>query len=70
MRKKYSGMAMRMVKPHCYITKWAYEEGVFPTPQGKFIARIRKGNLVTTLAQYDTKEEAEKRYSEYKAANP
>ena len=49
-----------------YQTKWNHQQGVFETPQGKFIVRIRAGkNLTfTTISQHNTKEEAERKYKE------
>ena len=36
-----------------FIATWFDEEGVFLTPQGKWIARVRKGSLLTTISQHE-----------------
>jgi len=45
-----------------FITEWAYKEGIFKTPHGKFIARIKVGNRYETISMHPTYEEAEKVY--------
>ena len=47
-----------------FITQWAYKEGVFETPFGKFIVRIkvRNSSRYTTLSMHPTYEEAERVY--------
>ncbi len=41
-------------------TSWRYQTGVFKTPQGKFITRVKKSTqrTATTIAQFNTVEEA------------
>ena len=48
------------------VTKWATKEGVFETPQGKWIARVKcpKRGFVT-LSSHDKKEVAELVYSDF-----
>ena len=52
-----------------YISKWAHKEGVFLTPQGKYIARVRnkkKGsNNYTTISSHDTEQAAQKAYNDF-----
>lgn len=51
-----------------FITKWHDKEGVFETPQNKFIVRVKiKGrhHPATIGKQYDTKEEADLVFSNY-----
>ena len=44
---------------------WQAEEGVFPTPQDKYIVRIKTKKFYTTLSQHDTKIQADKAYKKY-----
>jgi len=44
-------------------TEWIHKEGVFETPQKKFIVRVKIGRNRTTVGQYDTKEEADLVYN-------
>lgn len=48
-------------------TPWFTKEGVFETPNSKFIVRVRVKGVSNpkTLAQFDTKEEADLVYNEY-----
>lgn len=50
-----------------FITDWAYKEGVFQTPQGKFIVRVKTHNgFFRTIKSCTTKEEADTHYNEIK----
>lgn len=42
-----------------FITEWVNKEGVFETPQKKFIVRVKVGRNKKTVGQYETKEEAD-----------
>ena len=46
-------------------TEWVNKEGVFKTPQNKFIVRIKVGRNRTTIGQYNTKEEADLVYKNF-----
>lgn len=52
-----------------FVSYYAYKTGVFPSPanNGKWVARVAKGNnnTPTTLSQHDTEEEAQKAYDLY-----
>lgn len=65
--KKYSKFAISAKSNKKFITDYGYKEGVFKTPQGKYVARVLKGkrNNLTTISQHDTKEEAIKAYNEF-----
>ena len=48
------------------LTDWAFKEGVFKTPQGKYIARVfDKSRKYVTLSSHDTQEEAQKVYDDF-----
>ena len=52
----------RSKKKFC-ATDWAYKEGVFQTPQGFYIARIKINNKsFETISKHKTREEAESAY--------
>ena len=44
-------------------TEWVNKEGVFETPQKKFIVRVKIGRHRKTVGQYKTKEEADLVYN-------
>lgn len=46
-------------------TEWVNKEGVFKTPQNKFIVRTKVGRNRTTIGQYETKEEADLVYKNF-----
>ena len=48
-----------------FITDWAFKHGVFKTPQGKFIVRIKdnKGHF-TTISSHNSEVEAVLKYNE------
>lgn len=52
--KKYSEFSKTVQNKKQFVTDYAYIEGVFRTKQGKFIARVRKGNnkTPTTISQH------------------
>lgn len=60
--KSYSDYAIKAKRSRFdLVTKWATKEGVFETPQGKWIARVlcsKRGYV--TLSMHDKKEIAEK----------
>lgn len=49
-----------------FITDWAFKEGVFLSPNGKFIARIKEGGHFKTLSQHDDEESAKVAYNNFK----
>lgn len=54
---------MKSTASRKFTTEWAFKEGVFKTPQGKFIARIKvNNNRYETISIHPTYEEAEKAY--------
>ena len=62
---KYSDHSLKQKsKKECrtYTNIWAFKEGVFLTPGGKYIARIKDYRGYVTLSQHNTKEEAQKVY--------
>lgn len=65
--KKYNDFSKTVQNKRQIITDYGYKEGVFETPQGKFIARVKKGKnkTLTTLSQHNTLEEANFAYSTF-----
>ncbi len=61
----YSEHSMKQKRRKPLITPWAYKEGVFLSPNKKWIARVRNGAVLTTLSQHDTKEQAEIAYASF-----
>ena len=56
-----------------FVTKWAYKEGVFETPTGEFIVRVKRYKSgYTTLCKKPTRKLAEDYLEEYlsKVKNP
>ena len=53
--KKYNNFSKSVQNKKQMITDYGYKEGVFKTPQGKFIARVKKGNnkTLTTISQHE-----------------
>ena len=47
-----------------FISDWAFKQGVFKTPQGKFIVRIKnnKGHF-TTISSHNSEDEATLKYN-------
>ena len=68
---RYSKHSMVNKKPiKNFVTDWHHKEGVFETPQGKFIARVKKilkNNSIgyETISQHNTKEEAQIAYDKH-----
>ncbi len=56
-------MKQKRKKP--LITDWAYKEGVFLTPKGNYIARVRQGSNLKTISQHKTEEDAQKAYDDF-----
>lgn len=46
-------------------TEWAHKEGIFETPQGTWIARVRDGSNLKTLSQHETEKLAKKAYNKF-----
>ncbi len=65
--KRYNDFSKTIQNKRQIITDYGYKEGVFETPQGKFIARVKKGKnkTLTTLSQHNTIEEANLAYSAF-----
>ena len=65
--KRYNEFSKSVQNKRQIITDYGYKEGVFETPQGKFIARVKKGKnkTLTTLSQHNTIEEAEFAYNTF-----
>lgn len=61
----YSKYSMNQKSKKSLITDWAYKEGVFLSPNGKWIARVRDGRNLKTISQRDTKELAEIVYNKF-----
>ena len=58
-----------------FITDWHHSEGVFETPQGKFIARVKRRNkrnswIYETISQHACKEDAQKAFNTFKENQP
>ena len=51
-------------------TPWAFKEGVFLSPNGKYIARVKDSNGYTTLSQHDTEVEAQIVYDNFYSQKP
>ena len=62
---KYSDFSLKTKNSKTFYSNWAYKEGVFETPQGKYIARVRIRSNFTTLSQHDTESEAKAIYDNY-----
>lgn len=58
--REYNDFSKTIKSKNKFITDYACKEGVFKTPQGKFVARVKKGkyNTLTTLSQHNTEQEA------------
>ena len=71
---KYSKHSLRARKKQGLTThsqSWAFDEGVFKTPQGFYIARVYKvGSGFVTLSKHDTEDDANKVYEDFYKANP
>lgn len=71
MKKGYSQHSLNQNSKKKFFTDWSKKEGVFETPQGKWICRIsepmQNTSLLnyTTISQHDTEEEAQKAYDEF-----
>ena len=65
--RRYNDFSKTIQNKRQIITDYGYKEGVFETPQGKFIARVKKGKnkTLTTLSQHNTMEEANLAYSAF-----
>lgn len=62
--------SMRNKKPlKRFVTDWAFCEGVFETPGGKWIARVRVKGRYNTISQHDKKKDAEAALRLYKSEN-
>ena len=47
-----------------FITDWAFKQGVFKTPQGKFIVRIKNNKgYFSTISSHNTEDEATLKYN-------
>lgn len=57
--------AGRNVSRKKFITDWAFKQGVFKTPQGKFIVRIKdsRGHF-TTVSSHNSEMEANSKYNQ------
>ena len=57
--------AGRNSKRSQFITDWAFKQGVFKTPQCKFIVRIKdsRGHF-TTVSSHDSEMEANSKYNQ------
>jgi hypothetical protein len=61
----YPEYSLKKKSKKSLITSWAYKEGVFLSPNGKWIARVRKGSNLQTISQHETKEQAEIAYKQF-----
>ena len=57
---RYNEFSKTVLRKTNFVTDYGYKEGVFETPRGKFIARVKKGKnkTLTTISMHDTREEA------------
>ena len=65
---KYSEHSLRQRSTkecRAYAKSWAFKEGVFLTPRGKYISRIKDHRGYVTLSQHDTEQEAQKVYDAF-----
>lgn len=62
---KYSKYSLNQRSNKKIVTHWAFKEGVFKTPQGKYIARILDHRGYVTLSSHETEEEAKKVYDNF-----
>lgn len=62
---KYSKHSLQQKSCKKMYTDWAYKEGVFKTPQGKFIARILDYRGYVTVSSHDTEQDAQKAYDDF-----
>lgn len=63
----YSKHSMNQKSRNTYVAEWSHKEGVFITPRGKYIARVRVGHykIFTTISQHDSETEAQKAYNKF-----
>ena len=72
MSNHYNKHSIRNKKPiSSFTTDWHHSEGVFETPQRKFIARVKKlsktnTTIYHTISQHNTREEAQTAFNQYK----
>lgn len=62
---KYSKHSMNQKRKTSFRTDWEHKEGVFLSPNGKYIARVRDKSTLKTLSQHESKEEAEVVYNNF-----
>lgn len=62
---KYSKHSLNQKSKITLVTNWAFKEGVFQTPKGDYIARIKikNKNRYETISRHKTKEEAESAFN-------
>lgn len=65
---KYSKYSLKTITSKKFTTDWSFKEGVFKTPSGDFIARIKKmnTNLYKTISRHKTYNEAKLAIDFYK----
>lgn len=61
---KYSKHSLNQKSKKVFTTDWSFKEGVFPTPAGDFIVRIKKKNknLYETISRHKTHDEAQQAF--------
>lgn len=62
---KYSIHSLNQKSNKKIVTDWAFKEGVFKTPRGKYIARILDHRGYVTLSSHNNEEEAKKVYDDF-----
>lgn len=62
---KYSKHSLKQYNKKKLTSDWAYQEGVFLTPQGKYIVRVRRNSHFETISQHGTEKEAKKTYEDF-----
>ena len=65
--RRYNEFSKSVQNKRQLITDYAYKEGVFKAPNGKFVARVKRGKnkALTTLSQHETEEEAISAYNAF-----
>ena len=69
MKSHYNQHSLSNYRKTPFITNWAYKEGVFLSPNGKYIARVRSENTFKTLSQHEKIEDAQKVYDDFNKLN-
>jgi len=62
---KYTKHSINQNNKRVFITDWAYKEGVFLTPSGAYIARVKNKGKFNTISQHKTELDAKAAYDNH-----